>query len=116
LPAYHNELGYECALHCFRGLFEASDGDLWELIYNPIFNATNLLTAFFVISLVFFKNVKRVRFLKVLGGLLILHLLSWPILHLFMANSDFSDIQIGYYPWAFSIIFIWITYCDFKFK
>jgi len=111
LPAYNDELGYECAWICFNAIFQAQDDDLWNLIYHPLFNVTNLLTVFFIISLVFCKTARRPKFLKVLGGLLILHLLSWPILHLIMANSDVSDIQIGYYLWAFSIIFIWLTYC-----
>jgi len=111
LPAYTDKPGYECAQICFQAPFEASDGNLWQLIYYPIFNATNLLTVYFIISLVFFATAKRARYLKVLGGLLILHLLSWPILHLIMTDSDFSDIQIGYYLWAFSIIVIWMTYC-----
>ncbi|MDC3283519.1 hypothetical protein OAV41_02980 [Planctomycetota bacterium] len=123
MPSYHGGEGYGCAQMCLT----PSLGN-----YYFIFTFTNLLTIFFVISLL--ANISQgKKTLKWIGAFLIAHLCTWPLFHLCTWPSfvkyhvpgslfdstdkqiapipDIGDIGIGFYFWCFSIILIWFTYC-----
>jgi hypothetical protein len=122
MPSYKSWPGYHCASTCLSN----SEGN-----YYFIFTFTNLLTIFFVISLL--ANISQgKKTLKWIGAFLIAHLCTWPLFHLCTWPSfvkyhdstvfdltdkqnasipDIGDIEMGFYFWCFSIILIWVEYC-----
>ena len=116
MPSYVGGFGYNCASWCL------GSGEL----YYFIFNFTNLLTIFFVISLLA-NIVQGKKIFKWIGAFLIAHLCTWPLFHLYTWPSfvkyrggsflddnripEISNIEVGFYFWCFSIMLIWIEYC-----
>ena len=122
MPSYQGLAGFQCAQTCL----DNSEGN-----YYFIFTFTNLLTIFFVISLL--ANISQgKKTLKWIGAFLIAHLCTWPLFHLctwpgfveyhyssgfgsteprYGPIPDIGDIGIGFYFWCFSIILIWFAYC-----
>jgi hypothetical protein len=126
MPSYAGAFGYDCAYGCLASNL-TSPGE----IYYFIFNFTNLLTIFFVISLLA-NIVQGKKIFKWIGAFLIAHLCTWPLFHLCTWPSfvkyhdstvfdltdkqnasipDIGDIEMGFYFWCFSIILIWVEYC-----
>ena len=121
MPSYAGAFGYDCAYGCLASNL-TSPGE----IYYFIFNFTNLLTIFFVISLLA-NIVQGKKIFKWIGAFLIAHLCTWPLFHLYTWPSfvkyrggsfldddripEISDIEVGFYFWCFSIMLIWIEYC-----
>ena len=123
MPSYSGFLGFQSAWYCLSAGLGA---------YYFIFSFTNLLTCFFVISLLA-NTLQGIKILKRIGAFLIAHLCTWPLIHLCTWPSfveyhgpgslfdstdkqiapipDIGDIEIGFYFWCFSIILIWIEYC-----
>jgi hypothetical protein len=101
LPAYEGLKGYECAWFCIVLMVE-SNRSLWGLLYYPAFDVTNLFMIFLFATGISGRRIKRRKIINGLSIVLLAHTLSWAVLHL-MKDSDFSDVQIGYYLWFLSM-------------
>jgi hypothetical protein len=127
MPSYAGGHGYDCAWICLGG-HELSEIVSGAESYYFIFSFTNLLTCFFVITLLA-NTLQGIKILKWIGAFLMVHLCTWPLFHLctwpsFVTyhggsfwdddNPDISDIGIGFYFWCFSIVLIWLEYCKSK--
>ena len=107
LPSYKEPhfdgVGWECAVICFNVLKESGSGgfDFWY--YGP-FNLSNLIMAVMPILLLTVFRKKAVPLgIVIVQGILLLHVLSWPI----MVLADVGgSIKIGYYVWLLSMMII----------
>lgn len=108
MPAYFGYPGWYASYICFRITPYIFQGE-WGSIYYALFNVTNFLALYFFIFLIFDLK-KWQRSIKWIGGLLCIHLLSWPILNMYPKIEGITIIGIGYYAWTGSIIIGWALY------
>lgn len=106
MDSYLGTTGWGCAKICLGAIPDLLKGQLSQ-IYLSIFVVTNVYTVYIILSMMFdFKD--GADYLKLVGLILILHLLSWPIIK--QLDLEFYYIEFGYYLWAASIILIWLFY------
>jgi hypothetical protein len=110
LPAYHNEyvepFGYECALFCLGGIWDdLISADIATIAYYFPFSFSNIAMIVLVPLLATVFRRKRVPLLiKVIQVILIMHVLSWLVLHI--AYGTIGDVRIGYYLWLGSMCMV----------
>ena len=104
LPSYEEPhfdgVGWECAMVCFDVLKEHDAGgfDFWY--YGP-FNLAMVVMPILLLT-VFRKRAVPLG-IVIVQGILLLHVLSWPIMVL---TGVGGSIQIGYYVWLLSMMII----------
>jgi hypothetical protein len=98
--------GYECALFCLWVIWE--DFDSAGIAYYFPFSFSNIAMIVLVPLLATVFRRKRVPlFIKVIQVILIMHVLSWLVIHIAYGQiGDVSDVRIGYYLWLGSMCMV----------
>ena len=113
LPAHYHEYGkesgYDCALYCMfiitEGWRSADIADIALLAYYVSFSVSNIAMIVLVPLLATVYRRKRVPLLiKVIQVILIMHVLSWLVLHI--AYGTIGNVKIGYYLWLGSMCMV----------
>jgi hypothetical protein len=113
LPAYDGAYGYVCALLCSWDIW---GWDIWAadfaaFAYYFPFSVSNIAMIILIPSLATVFRRKRVPLLiKVIQVILIMHVLSWLVLHL--AFGQIGSVRIGYYLWLGSMCMV--LWCSLK--
>jgi len=99
LPAYDTLPGFSCFQMCWRTMLELDNA--W--FYYSGFVFSNIMFSILVVALFVSKTGWRVR--SIASFIILLHITSWSVLHLW---GGLSDIKIGYYVWlaAYALLFI----------
>src|SRR5882724_10328597 len=91
LPAYDTLPGFSCFQMCWRTMLELDNA--W--FYYSGFVFSNIMFSILVVALFVSKTGWRVR--SIASFIILLHITSWSVLHLW---GGLSDIKIGYmYGW-----------------
>ena len=106
LPAFEGQHGYFCALFCLWGIWDDwVSADIATIAYYFPFSFSNIAMIVLVPLLATVFRRKRVPLLiKVIQVILIMHVLSWLVLHI--ANGTIGDVRIGYYLWLGSMCMV----------
>jgi len=106
LPAYYGIPGYDCALWCLWEIWDDWDfADIPLIAYYFPFSVSNIAMIVLVPLLATVFRRKRVPLLiKVIQVILIMHVLSWLVLHI--AYGTIGDVRIGYYLWLGSMCMV----------
>ena len=113
LPAYYNIPGYECAQIVLTDIWgDESDqrNRFLVSVYYLAFNFSNgLMLALPVLLLIRFRAKPVPLWMVGIQFVLLLHVLSWPVIHLVESVEEFQEIKVGYYLWLLSMCLILVA-------
>jgi hypothetical protein len=114
LPAHEGFSGYDCAFICLWEVWDdqVSSG-IADIAYFFPFSFSNIAMIVLVPLLATVFRRKRVPLLiKVIQVILIMHVLSWLVLHI--AYGQIGAVRIGYYLWLGSMCMV--LWCSLRRK
>jgi hypothetical protein len=108
LPACVNVTGFGCFQKCWEILVRpTANFDLGWFYYSG-FVFSNIL--FLALAVALFTTKKSLRFRMFTSLILLFHVMSWYILHLFDKTMGIFEIKVGYYVWLLAYALLFVTH------